>query len=1327
MFFGDSQEPDSELADEVEEEEEVEHEEDEDEEGGTEDSWRPPPGSCSQGHRPSLNLRTRQGGGICLLCLSNLLLAAAPPAPTVHVSYALSQLSRALSDPPFLRSLLASHAHLLPSPLVRALSASDDEPIARQIIDLMIVLLSHSGGELGLAGEFAARVSDLLCSRALGWSRRQVHVLHCFGILLNHGTTDIYVSIKDRHALVVHLMDGLQLPSDDIQGEILFVLYKLSVLQREFGDGDKSDPFVACSPKLIRLSLDVLLKTQSDDVRLNCVALLSMLVQRGFLKDPYDDYMSNLSSVEADSLEQVTDDLSDISPLCTLFSEAIKGPLLSSDGQVQMSTLELIAYYLGELNSVKQFQLLVEANIADYVFEILRLSECKDPVVSSCLRVLDLLSSAGQAFTQRLAVGFASLIPVFAYVAEVPFHPSQLQLLKLIFSCISNCPGVASTSQSEQLAVILARMLRRYNDGETGMLSESFMLVCSILMSMMNSPSSHDVLNLTTCIQESSKDAILACLSATREHTDLLLHSLLLLKEAFAYGYGGYPVDNSNKNGLQHCVIDICRKWLLPWLWKSIKGEEEEETVLCVLDIFHAILIHSYDDQTNEFAENMISSSWFTFSFSCLALYPTERMKSRIYLMMSSLVEVLLGNDCGQNIRDAVSYLPSDPNDLLFLLGQQSSHNLQLSFCQSAALQILYCSSLFDERLAADKVVLASIEQYILVNGCDLTRTSMSSSTVVQLVALYSLYRGLAKMSYQMPYSPEAERLFIQLVTKSEWDLLSTRIHPTSLKWLFQQEKLCESLSCQILKFCRISPTSDNPLIVHGKKGRDLDVQSIAELVAAEDNYAAKLFVYIFEEVVMENNQENDLTSVLNLMADVTRIFPEASNKLCLNGIAKAIHNFYNNSSPSSEVYTAMAIFIFNILSSVDSDALADNETWVAVAMKLMDHLIYSGDIGKCSTCCLILGILCLVLHHSTNGALVEASKIVLLNTSLASTLSSAIHVACPNGPAMHNIDEGTKAGETLIHVLLLHYFAFKSMHAVLPNAVDWDNLIGQTTCMESRPFLSIKCHDLCRLMHFGPPLVKLVASYCLLELFIRLSEQRDGKHEDLCTDKYWMSLMAVFEGLLLYNDTRVAINSSLCLAMILKWEEVAEIFNRRSMWCRLILEELVISLAAPSLASKSPTNHHKAAVIVSVALLKLPKVPEWMRSVFNDTFLTGILGNLTGSDLSAEIFLLLRELLNSQLLCADHVANLNRLLQECRTHIYGENTKDESKEKCPKKVIAVDDDTEATIDFLVDLITSDSQRAEVYGGLQIGNERLLDEIEMYFRSTAADDGTRNS
>lgn len=67
--------------------------------------------------------------------------------------------------------------------------------------------------------------------------------------------------------------------------------------------------------------------------------------------------------------------------------------------------------------------------------------------------------------------------------------------------------------------------------------------------------------------------------------------------------------------------------------------------------------------------------------------------------MLSSLVDVLLGNDSGQPIRDAALYLPSDPVDMLFLLGQKSSHNLELSSCQSAILVILYTSSLHDERL----------------------------------------------------------------------------------------------------------------------------------------------------------------------------------------------------------------------------------------------------------------------------------------------------------------------------------------------------------------------------------------------------------------------------------------------------------------------------------------------------------------------------------------------------------------------------------------------------------------------------------------------------
>lgn len=63
------------------------------------------------------------------------------------------------------------------------------------------------------------------------------------------------------------------------------------------------------------------------------------------------------------------------SSLVNLFAEAIKGPMLSSDSQVQISTLDLLFHYLSSVGtSGNQIQVLVEENIADYLFEILRLS-----------------------------------------------------------------------------------------------------------------------------------------------------------------------------------------------------------------------------------------------------------------------------------------------------------------------------------------------------------------------------------------------------------------------------------------------------------------------------------------------------------------------------------------------------------------------------------------------------------------------------------------------------------------------------------------------------------------------------------------------------------------------------------------------------------------------------------------------------------------------------------------------------------------------------------------------------------------------------------------
>lgn len=51
----------------------------------------------------------------------------------------------------------------------------------------------------------------------------------------------------------------------------MYVLYKLSLQQYKFMDDGHADILFAYRHKLLSLSLDVLMKSQSDDVRLNCL------------------------------------------------------------------------------------------------------------------------------------------------------------------------------------------------------------------------------------------------------------------------------------------------------------------------------------------------------------------------------------------------------------------------------------------------------------------------------------------------------------------------------------------------------------------------------------------------------------------------------------------------------------------------------------------------------------------------------------------------------------------------------------------------------------------------------------------------------------------------------------------------------------------------------------------------------------------------------------------------------------------------------------------------------------------------------------------------
>ncbi|XP_074306878.1 protein PUTATIVE RECOMBINATION INITIATION DEFECT 1 [Silene latifolia] len=1263
------------------------------------------PQPCSSNHRANLSLQIEGGGTICLPCLSTLL--SNPNSPTFHVSYALSQLAVAVSQPCFLSPLLNFHAHLVISPLVLSLSSFADDQIARQVVDV-VAEISRAGG-VEIAGEFVSRIADCLCSCSLVWSRRQFYSLHCLGVLLTC-ETDTYACIKDKAALIHNLARGLQLPSEEIQGEIMFVLYRICILQYSSKDEEGSDVLHEHCPMILQLSLSALLKTQRDDIRSNCLALLKVLSQRGFLSDAFSTDFNMMDTCEADNYGQNSEGETHV--LSKLFAEAIKSPLLSPDNEVQISALDFIFQCLsrGDCSS-KQIQILVEENVADYVFEILRLSERKDQVVSSCLQVLDLLSTAEQTFKQRLAIGFTTLVSVLPQVTEVRCHPVQPQMLKLVLDGISSFPGVVSTKILEKISSALGLMLKRYSTGELGMLSETFILVCSIFVTLMKSPSASRVSTLLSAIQDASKHTILTSMSMYEQEPTLLLHSLSLLKEACSFIKEDSLVNDNTEIQLRDFVMEICQEHILPWFITALNGMEEE-SILGVFETLHFILTQNHDHQVSKLIHTMLSNSWFSLSFGCLGLYPTEKMKLRVYLMFSALVVNLLGDDCGESIRSVVSVLPPDPVDLLFLLGQKSNNNLELSSCQTAVLQILYISSLYDEMLADIKLVLTSLEQYMLSNSNYLLFKATDSIVIVQLLTLYGLCRSTAKSNYLISYSPAAEQIFFQLLIERDWDLSSFNIHPSSLKWLFQQEKISKTLGRKILKFCQKTCSTGNQINCEIS-----NLQDIFHLLAVGDNILPKLLVLMMTQVVGEEMVMNDVISLLHFLSSIIITFPHASDQLCMHGMGNAVQNLcsYMLHPSNMENYMVILHFIFIILSSVNSQTLVDDDAWLKAVMKLLES--FSSTItanGWMDEHLISIGIFSLLLHHSTQGVLTKTSKFILLNTALART---TVDELTTNGPSSVEKVDGMHAEQALVFLLVFYHFYLKSFQAVLPGTICWQDFLEPVAERRSSyPSIGIHSQDICRFLHFGSPLIKLVASHCLLELLHKITDQKNSQQTDLkCSFTYLRSMAAVLESLVYHNNPRIAMNCSLCLSIILSWEMPG---NHRSLvrnnnWCRIIVEELTMSLAVSCSLATSLMTHHRPAVHIAIALLKSKTTPLWMKSVFDEGCICIIIQNLSPNNISTEVVILFQELFQSGYLKADQIAKVNHLFQARRRCLLMGRDEDERMEEETRKGITMASDLGDICEFLLQLLSTENpDRTDNHAA----NAKLVEEIDLFFR-----------
>ncbi|XP_020571379.1 protein PRD1 [Phalaenopsis equestris] len=977
--------------------------------------------------------------------------------------------------------------------------------------------------------------------------------------------------------------------------------------------------------------------------RFQALTLLLVLAGKGLFQNLF---VNNILGIDLNEARGNGEGIMQQSPLISLFADAIKGCLLSSDEDIQINTLNLIIHIISPENcSITELRVLVEENIPDYIFEILRLSGNKDPVVIASLQCLALFAAAEELMKQKLVVGFSSLLSALHYTSQIPLHPVQPHALKLVGNCISNSPGIISISQVSELASILTCILRRSINGET---PETFILACSAFVEILKSPSSHGIQKIGALIKEASSCAVLCSLSFPQGNpAELIIHSLSLLKEAHLYSLREDGNGNSDRE-LEESITVTCQNYLFPWLERVINEEVEEDVVQEVLQTFHFILLSGSEAQTQSLANKLISSYWLTLCFTYLGLFPTDRMRSSVYLIIASLLERVFGPNFGQPVQDALLYLPADPLDLIFLLGQKSNIDPQLALCQRATLLILYVSSISGERFAEDTQVLASLEQFILVNGNDFVCGSGDSLMLARVVHLYGLIRGSPR-DEKMSYSPEAENTLLNIIVEDDLELFSFDIHPIALKWLFQQEGIMNYLSNQILKFCRLSKENESLLIVYSYGTQTMKMELISELVVSGDNYVAPLLVSLLRELQDEGG-EDDLKCVTNTMEGILKNFSDASNQFCRHSFAGAICGIYYLPYCSLQLFSMCSLLVFHVLCAANHDVLSHEGEWLAITMKLLEFVnpkLASHLWGQEEL--LVISIFCLILHHSRYQVLEETSKAILLNGALASAVKNIVQTSIAKGPALENHDEEMETGQCLLFILLLYFFytpannLLFSFYATSQNCLDWQNLLQ--SCNNSHPplLLSIKCHDLCRLMHFGSSLVKSLSSQCLVDIISRISDQREKNHEELrCPMRYLQSMISIMESLVFYEEKVVATNCSVCLSIILSWGSL-----RNCKWLRMIMEEFTMTLMASSMASKYFKNQHKPASHIATALLKLDQAPEWMRSVFDISCITGIINNLCAQNLSAEMVNLFRVLLSRKYLNEDHIGCLNKTFQK--------------------------------------------------------------------------------
>ncbi|MCO5562535.1 hypothetical protein L7F22_016162 [Adiantum nelumboides] len=160
--------------------------------------------------------------------------------------------------------------------------------------------------------------------------------------------------------------------------------------------------------------------------------------------------------------------------------------LLSSMAQQSLVAAMQLLFYMCSPDKAftNDFKILIEEDIMDYLFEILRVCENTPDVLVWSTRNLRMLSEVTDAFMQRFTLGLDTVNWILDHSTETSMHALQSDLLILIDLCLRNYPGAISRVSAERLLHIMTAIIKNYTGDSLGLEQEAFNSSCSVLFAL---------------------------------------------------------------------------------------------------------------------------------------------------------------------------------------------------------------------------------------------------------------------------------------------------------------------------------------------------------------------------------------------------------------------------------------------------------------------------------------------------------------------------------------------------------------------------------------------------------------------------------------------------------------------------------------------------------------------------------------------------------------------------------------------------------------------------------------------------------------------------